>query len=179
MWFHIEYYFKTTKYNKRGIAYLGPRQLIEFKKYINKIVKAYSPALKRRFFLFEPKPHCFLALEINGNNLNKIDQKVLNITPPKFVHGFVHNYNSHDETNGEVFLDFMNGAYDLIMIKDKKFCPSWLKKHPKDWQVLTHSVHCLLNSFTNSRVKENMFYNLMDKTYTSPIKYKIINKNSK
>lgn len=167
LWFHLEFYFFKPDAQHRRKYYVRGKQLAEFKEYLNNVVEAVKPHINRKFSLFEPKPHCFLALELNGQKIPQdLIKKIHAVKRPKCIKLMFLNLESHDETNGEVFLDFMNGAWDLTRIKDKTFCPPWLKKHPKDRQVLIHAVHCLLNSITCSRPDEVRFYTMMAETYS-------------
>lgn len=166
-WFHVEYMFFKPDATHRRQYYLRGKQLKEFKEYLDQVVKVLHPYINRKFFLFEPKPHCFLALELKGSRLSsRIIRTIMNVKRPKTIKEIFINPSSHDETNGEVFLDFMNGAFDLVQIKDKEFCPPWLKIIPKDQQVIAHAIHCLLNSFTCSRPDEIRFYAMMLQHYT-------------
>lgn len=173
MWIHINFWFKGKKDKQhRREYYLKGKQLKEFNGLIKQIVKG-NPFIKRKFFLYEPSPHCFLALEIKDclanssvaylnaiNIVNCIKRKNLS-----FIHTVYYKLNSGDEHNGENFLNCLHSITDLI-IDSKTKSPPWLKKFPlKGLSPLAHLIHCALNSATSSRPLEREFYKAMLKTY--------------
>ena len=128
MWIHINFWF-NKKLSKRDYDY--------FVRYLAGSIG--QDEYTRRFFLFEPYPHCFLAIETNKPELIIFNNK------PSFVSRIEKELNTNDKDNGEQFLNIMDNITSLVFMgkKDKTFL---------------HIIHCIANEITHSRKKEMMCY---------------------
>lgn len=162
MWIHIDFTFKSRDGKHRKNYYLNNKKERIFHKFIKKMISYISEftKIKRKFFLYEPKPHCFLALEIKQIPDNfDIQDFIL----PKFVKSISWRY-AKDESNGKLFLDSLDKMTNVILSYSKK-SPPWLKSFPPRQRLFAHILHCSMNSLLNSRVKELKFYRHMIKCY--------------
>jgi hypothetical protein len=121
-WVHINFWFKDPY--KEYLLTLEEYE--EFLVFLRDLVKTNCP--KRKFFLFEPYPHCFLAMEI--------DRKVVIDRVPDFVQRYEVK-SGNDTDNGQLFLDIMD-----------KFTDFSLSIYNKD--NLAHLLHCMLNQVNAS-----------------------------
>ena len=172
MWIHINFWFKRPNKIHRTKYYLTPIQQIEFHKLISKICK--FPLIKRKFFLYEPNPHCFLAIEINKWLVKLFIDMVKNMLmkeTPKFIIGIDFASDTNDtgkKGEAEIFVDCLNAFTKVTLSSNTIFSPSWYKKFPikhKNIGITGHIIHCCLNQITNSRLLEKKFYQEMNKFY--------------
>ena len=164
MWIHINFTFKRKNAQHRENYYLSKDKFILFKRLIRKIIIDIDTLyikVKRKFFLFEPSPHCFLAIEID--KLPFKDFSMNFIKKPKWIKEISWRY-ARDETNGELFLNTLNSITDVILSYSNRY-PTWLENFPKNQRLIAHIIHCSMNSLTNSRVEELKFYRRMIKKY--------------
>ena len=168
MWIHINFWFNRPNKIHRKTYYLKSYQQIKFHSLLRKIIRISRSFIKRKFFLYEPSPHCFLALEFKKDFLAKLGgQTIVRICRNKNIK-FIKEINytfSNDETNGDYFLNCLDSFCDVSLAEKQNF-PSWLKKFPlNNLKMATHIIHCCLNQITNSRPLERKFYKTMYKTY--------------
>ncbi len=110
--------------------------------------------IKRYFFLFEPKPHLFLALEVKDiNNFELIKNKISQIQRPNFIASYEIKENTGDDGHNEVVLDlfYAYARYVLFRITDD-YKPGYYK-HDE-----TFLVHCFLNPLFASTYSEMVFH---------------------
>ena len=166
MWIHINFWFNRPDKIHRTKYYLTPIQQKKFHKLLRKIVN--NPLIKRKFFLYEPSPHCFLALEIKDYLVRPciyFIMKICKFENLKFIKQFNYSLNCNDENNGKYWLNCLNKFTDLTLA-EKTIFPPWLKKFPfKNLRTTAHIIHCCLNQITNSRLLERKFYKIMYKIY--------------
>lgn len=90
--------------------------------YLKAVIEVLSPGIiDRYFFLFEPNPHLFLALELkNGVNIDSIESKLAKIGRPDFIETSKIDDNTGDENNGEMAVDFfyMGSKYAIHRVGD-------------------------------------------------------------
>ena len=170
MWIHINFWFKRPKGIHRRSYYLTPSQQKKFHYLLRKIIS--NPFIQRKFFLYEPSPNCFLAIEIKdylasiyAKIMIKVCKRVCKQQRLKFIRYIDYKLNSQDEKNGEYFLNCLNAFINLTLALKSPY-PPWLKKFAlKKLRLTAHIVHCCLNQITNSRRLERKFYKAMYKTY--------------
>lgn len=149
MWKHIDFTF-VGKFNKDSKYYLNPKQQIMFEQCLADIIFLCRPYIKRKFYLYEPNPHCFLAIELTDK---KYSQKIRGI-----VLDCIQNYSfiKSAELSKEYTTDADNGE-DFLIILDA-FTDAYLL-HRKS--KLTHIIHCCMEFIHQSRDKELFFYQKM------------------
>ena len=162
MWIHIDFMFNCRDSKHRKDYYLDSKKEKIFHKFLKKMMQYIEEfvEIERKFFLYEPNPHCFLALEVEQIPENfDVGKFIL----PKFVKSISWRY-AKDEGNGELFLDCLDKMTNMILSGSKK-SPPWLKGLPVRQRLMAHILHCSMNSLLNSRVKELKFYRMMIKKY--------------
>ena len=166
MWLHINFWFNRPNKIHRKSYYLTQTQQKKFHKLLRSITS--NPFIKRKFFLYEPSPHCFLAIEIKdylAYLCTKLIIEIIKRRKLKFINQVTFKLNSGDEKNGDYFLNCLN-AFCEVSLAEKQMSPVWLKKFPlKNLKMVAHIIHCCLNQITNSRPLERRFYKTMFKTY--------------
>lgn len=165
MWLRIDFYFNVPDRNKDGkrTFHLNERQLREFKRFLRLSLESFKKFVNRRFFLFEPRPHCFLAIELQSwtetrniqEHVKRLMDTAFKANAPKFVI-CESPKESPEENNGPAFLNFMTAATMATLYPSRK----------KYTGTPMHLVHCYLNQLTNSRAKELEFYRYMKIAYT-------------
>ena len=160
MWIHINFWFKRKNAQHRKTYYLNSKQYKEFIDILKEILKP-KWLYKRKFFLFEPTPHCFLAIETNYIFSFLISKKLYNIKLPNFISGYDIILNTNDLANGKHFLNILNVFTDYTLEGNINPFPPWLKKFPQRYKATIHMIHCMMNQLTNSRPKELKFYSWM------------------
>jgi len=128
-WGHIEFYFKKD-YKDFSLS--------EFKCILHHMVLRFCK--KRKFYLFEPTPDCFLAIE--DPEVEYI-LKHLKDFKADFIKKITYKPNTEDIYNGEGFLNVMDAVTNHIL-----FTPS---SHS-----FQHIIHCCFNAY--AAVKEKDFY---------------------
>lgn len=160
-WIHIDFWFRDC--NFRVDKYLNKKKQTEFEKLLADFITKCKPFIKRKFYLYEDLPHCFLALEIKSiGYLLKIEKLIQAIKKPEFIYKMQINTTAGDDANnGEGFLDILNAWTDFYLFK-------------KDNRI-THIVHCSMEFMMQSRQTECTFYQNMATLYqTKTIKGKKI-----
>ena len=142
-WLHIDFWFFKEISPGR---YLTPEQQKDFEEVIKFLIEKLNPT--RKFYLYEPVPHCFLALE-------DIDIELADILIKEIKREYIEkveiNIEGNDENNGEGFLDILNAFTDFHLFKqDNK---------------LTHIIHCCMEFIHQTREEEISFYEKMIKLY--------------
>jgi len=140
MWVHIEMNFKIPNH----LSSLNHNKLLNLIRYIVMDIKP-----KRKFWLFEPYPDFFLAMEISKWEALNLAHgiKYYKSISPKFIKKLWLVKNSKDEPNGEKFLNILNAYADSVLNKGKF--------------EYGHISHCILNQFGLSRKEEaGLYYRL-------------------
>ena len=145
-WVHFHLWFKKSPSWVKD-SYMTGKNQKEFEFLIRTIV--YDKNIRRKFFLYEPDPHCFIAIETKSpESLRKYIYRLRRqpyISRVKFLR------HCNDKINGEGFLNCINAFTDFYL-KDRD-------------NKLTHVVHCCLEFIFASRLKENKFYKNMALLY--------------
>ena len=158
MWIHINFWFRNKKNSHR---YLSPTQYKKFLKYIGELLGGFQDY----FFLFELRPHCFLAVRTNPLTYLILIPRVNRVPKPNFIKYAILELDSEDDINGwEHFTKAMSAYTRMLMTKNHPF-PRRLKFFPKRQRPIAHLVHCMLNEATSSRKEEREFYKQMLKYY--------------
>ena len=147
-WIHVDFWFRNTG-SKYSDKYITSKQQKDFEETIKYLINKLHP--KRKFYLWEDTPHCFLALEnVDSNRALKIIKKIKR----EYIRMININTTAGDDSNnGEGFLNILNAFTDwYLFYKDNK---------------LSHIIHCCLEFIAQSRNKENKFYQMMAIVYQS------------
>ena len=164
IWKHIDFYFKDgMKYQLLrekptklyGIYYLNKENQLLFEECLRDIITSCRLFIRRKFYLYEDIPHCFLALEIK----NKIFCKGISSLIKKLIRKY--DFIESAELNDKKMLDEKNGE-DFLMILDA-FTEAYLFHRSKI--ELTHIVHCCMEFIHQDRLSEVNFYKKMVKIY--------------
>jgi hypothetical protein len=139
-WVHIDFWW-----NKR----LNKKEIREFEKILANFIYKNIKYINRKFYLYEPIPHCFLALEVREKDIWRFISP--NLKAPFIRKVLFNQEDATDSDNGEFFLNILNA-----------FTNYWLfSRKPK----LTHIIHCCLELSMGTRKNENLFYKYMAKLY--------------
>lgn len=158
-WIHLELNFPNGVIEKL-IADAFPKKkpkgiYKELIYYLKQVIDSLSPRLVNRcFYLFEPNPHLFLALEAKDTkNVSLIRKKINQIKKPAFIEPIRINENSGDEGNGEVVLDFFHAVtkYAFYRVSDD-YEPGYAEKDE------TFLIHCFCNQLFINHNNEGIFY---------------------
>ena len=61
-WVHIDFFFNSEAYTR----ILTQDEQFLFENLVRKIIKRTRLIVRRKFYLYEPQPNCFLALELRS-----------------------------------------------------------------------------------------------------------------
>jgi hypothetical protein len=113
-WMHLELNFKGIDFSKEAFPQKKPEGAYkELITYLKNTVGSSSDLINRYFFLFEPNPHLFLALEVkDANDFESIKDKINKIAKPTFIASYEIKFNTGDENHPE-------GALDLFCASTK------------------------------------------------------------
>ena len=86
--------------------------------YLKTVVDSLTPEVISRYFytiqFSEQNPHLPLSLELkNGNEVDLAKKRISEIKIPKFIESFEYNEGSHDESNGEGTINFLNAIKNV------------------------------------------------------------------
>lgn len=148
MWRHIDFYFKGE--HKDADSFLNPKEQFMFEKCVANIITDCRRSIRRKFYLWEPEPHCFLAIEVSfAVDLNcirrSLEKHIKNLDFIKSAR--INPKIMNDEVNGEDFLMILNAFTEAYLFHRKS--------------KMTHIIHCCLEFITQSREKEVTFYKTM------------------
>lgn len=154
-WMHLELYFKGVDFPKEAFPQKKPEGgYKELLIYLKNAVDASSGLISRYFFLFEPKPHLFLALEVKDtNNFESIRDKINRISRPAFIDSYEITFNASDADHPESVLDFFYAStkYAFFRITDD-YQPGYYNNDE------TKIIHCFCNQLFVSHENEKFFY---------------------
>ena len=144
-WIHIDFWFWDCTY--RTDAYLTEKKKKQFERLLAKFITKCRPYIKRKFYLYEDIPHCFLALETEKKYIPLI-QKYIPLLKADFIYKAYYNSKAGgDKGNGEGFLNILDAFTEFFLFK-------------KD-NCITHIVHCCMEFIHPSRQAECEFYQNM------------------
>lgn len=158
-WRHIDFWVSDRCiYGNKEAIYFNPDHQYHFELFLADLITALKPFIRRKFYLYEPQPHIFLAIEISCWAFIPLVWIIVFFfrrKRPGFILGLYlkskHIKSEGDEYNGEGFLNVMNAMTDYYLFK-------------KDCK-LTHLIHCLLEFQHQFRDREIAFYKEMIKLY--------------
>lgn len=122
--------------------------------YLKSIVDSCNGLIDRYFYLFEPNPHIFLALELrNKTDIELIKNKMVGIEKPNFIISAIVSINSNDELNGEAAIDYFYAGtkYAFFRISDN-YNPGYSNNDE------VKLVHCFANQLFVTHINEIQFY---------------------
>lgn len=153
-WYHIDFYFK--KQYKEDDYYINRREQVMFERCLADIISTIKEFIGKKFYLYEPNPHCFLAIEVKNEKMlrwigNVVKDKIKDYD---FIEkAYLNKKVQSDETNGEDFLLVLNAFTEAYLFHRKT--------------RLTHIIHCAMEFMHQTREKELEFYNKMLTLYGS------------
>ena len=149
-WIHIDFMFYGFNYNHKFL----------FEDLIRKIIKHTRWIVKRKFYLYEAPPDCFLALELRSiiflpyiSFLCWLYKKKCYFMEYMGLHTTA-GKDERDEENGEGFLNIINA-----------FTEWYLFDRFNSKTKLSHIIHCCLEFQSYTRENEIEFYEQMVKGY--------------
>jgi len=149
-------FFNTAEKIITGSAGRRPKGYYkELINYLEKVAVCLLPGLiGRYFFLFEPKPHLFFALELkNPKDYALICEKIRRVKRPAFLKALSFNLDSGDEANGSPAIDFFFAGTKFAFYRaSSKFKPGYFHNDE------TKLVHCFSNQILVSHAHEIAFY---------------------
>lgn len=141
-WIHVDIWFQEADWHKD--SWLTAEEKKDFEKRIAEFLRAIKGHIRRKFYLYEDIPHCFIALELVHEDESKIrGQLSAFYTAPYIYKAGITTY-TQDEKNGEGFLNVLNAMTDMYLFE-------------RDAR-LTHVIHCCLEFITGIRKDEHEFY---------------------
>lgn len=155
-WIHVEFWFKT-KYWNRSNATLSYSSQKYFEALLGIILMKCIPYYKRKFYLYEPNPHCFLALELKDRKLfDKIKTQVDFVKQAYFSkYDFFEKISLKRDTgdggNNVGFIKILDAMADYQLIYQDN--------------SLSHIIHCMVDTAGLTREEENKLYKLMAQHY--------------
>lgn len=160
LWMHLNINFKeVTKIMEKMAqeASLEKPQgsYVELMRYLKKAVDSISPKYIRRFFfLFEPDPHLFLALEAkDAISAAVIKRKITRIKRPDFIQTAEIKINTGDGGHPQPVIDFFHvGSKYAIFRATGDYQPGY-KNHDE-----AKLVHCFCNQLFVEVENEIGFY---------------------
>lgn len=126
----------------------------ELVNYLQKVVDSLVPDLVYRYFyLFEDKPHLFLALELKDPISDLLKTKIDPIDMPNFIDSMKIDLNTGDEGNGEVALNFFwaGTKFAFSRVSDT-YKPGYYNNNE------VKLLHCFSNQLFVSWDNEAVFY---------------------
>jgi len=153
-WMHLELNFKAIDLSKEAFPQKKPEgSYKELISYLNQVANSVSDLIRRYFFLFEPKPHLFLALEVKDNkNFETIKDKINEIPKPTFIDSNEIKFNTGDENHPEGVLDFFCAStkYAFFRVRND-YRPGYYNNDE------TKIIHCFCNQLFASPSNELFF----------------------
>jgi hypothetical protein len=157
-WIHVDIWFKekTPHYKKQN--YYSPRILTtseknELDSFIAMLLKKLKWLYKRKFFLHEPNPHVFIALELRSKLFKPLVNSILyKLKHPSFIERmYLNDWCGDDQGNGDGFLDILSAMTDFHLYRrDNK---------------LSHIIHCCIEFQVKNKEEEINFYKTMVDKY--------------
>ncbi len=156
-WIHIEFWFKTYLWKDKHYKMFNYEEQKDFEKFLSLILLKCFPYYSRKFYLYEPNPHCFLALELKERDLFFKIKKEINFLKKTYLKKI--NYmaeiklkrDTGDGNNKDGFIKILDAMADYqLLYQDNS---------------LSHIIHCMLNKVGLTRQEENLLYRLMSKNY--------------
>lgn len=155
-WIHLHLWFK------KGFS------VLDNEKNIRTLVLSLQPYIRRKFYLYEPEPDCFLALEVKEGMLETIQKwfETIKFTLLTIYEKVSLELNTKDEQNNCFFIDVMDKVTDYnlnyfgLTGRHKKG-----QRTPSDY--LTHIIHCMCNQMYGSKKSEKKLYELLIKKYSN------------
>jgi len=152
-WIHIDFWFRDYARNDGFTE--GEQQ--QFEDLLRRYLKLIKPFIRRKFYLYENIPHCFLALELRCILFLPFVALIMKIIyRPIFIVKCGYNPTaSGDQGNDNGALNIWNAFTDFYLFhRDNK---------------ISHIIHCCLEPIFASRKLENEFYQKMAIMYQEVI----------
>ena len=144
MWIHLNMYFEGYE---RAHS-LEHSKWVEIVKYIEQVVAEAKP--ERFFFLFEPEPHCFLAMQV-GDKQPRIYSRVHSM--PKFFQKTTWSEHTGDEAHPSAVIDFFQAASRYAFFRASSHYKEGYENHDE-----VKLLHCFFNAQGLNHPQELRFY---------------------
>lgn len=146
-WIHLDVYFKDVektmlRMSHEAIQDKPKGSYVKLMVYLKKAVDCLLPEyIGRYFFLFEPKPHLFLALEVKDMiNIEEIKRKISRVKKPDFIMSADIALNTGDGGHPDAVLDFFQtGTKYAFFRAGRAYKPGYKN------QDETKLAHCFCN----------------------------------
>lgn len=149
-WVHVDIWFWNCTF--RTDAYLSEKERRNFEKLLTEFITQCKPYIRRKFFLYEDIPHCFIALEVKKEkDIKRIGSFCSILKSPFIYKAYLNKADATDVDNGEGFLDVLNAMTEFYLFR-------------KDNRI-THIIHCCMEFMLPSRQAECKFYQNMAVMY--------------
>ena len=150
VWFHVNLYFQFEE--QSGYNNLRIRTLL------HQLRVVAGNGVRGYFYLYEPDPHCFLALNVEENQLMSILSKLKSVVMPHWVHRRSFTFPTLDGTNNPHALSVMatvaEGLIEGRLTQQKS-------QRAKGFTEFHHLIHCLMDMYYGSREEERECYRQM------------------
>ena len=150
VWLHVNLYFEFEE--QPGNNNLRIRTLLrQLRVAAGKDVQGY-------FYLYEPDPHCFLALNVREDQLMSILTRLKSVVMPNWVYRRSFTFPTLDGTNDPHALSVMatvaEGLIEGRLTRQKSQRAIGLTE-------FHHLIHCLMDMYYGSREEERECYHQM------------------
>jgi hypothetical protein len=159
-WIHLHLQFKNyDELKKQLCASSHPQEnpsgvYKELVSYLKKIIDTLSGLINRYFYLFEPNPHLFLALELKDmRKINRVKNKINTVRKPNFIESVKIQLNTQDEGNGEAAVDFFMASTKYAFFRIAGYYKPGYYNNDE-----TKLIHCFCNALFFDRINEIDFY---------------------
>lgn len=122
--------------------------------YLKEAVDSVSGLVNRYFYLFEPNPHLFLALEVKAmKDIEPIKNEINQIKKPNFIESAKIDLDTSDDGNGEVAIGFFHiGTKFAFFRTSDNYKPGYYNNNE------VKLVHCFSNQLFVTLDNEVNFY---------------------
>ena len=155
MWVHVNLWFQFEEQSEIDN--------VRVRNFLYRLVRAAKPHLQQYFYLYEPDPHCFLALRVEENQVFIVLEKLRKCWTPQFVRRVSYTFPTMDGTNNPDSLDAMSAVAKGIV---EGRLAVQKRDRGKGCTEFHHLIHCLMDMYYGSRDEERACYQQMLKWYS-------------
>ena len=149
-WMQVQFWFRCGE----ELSEFRNQQVRQYFAHGLKRIRCY---IKRAFYLYEPSPHCFLALElVNLSHYQEVIRLWDRLPRPSFIKPPIYAIKTWEEDNGEDFLNVMSAL--CLALLTGQLNGKMLTRPHKNYIRWNHLVHCMMDMAYGSREAERMLY---------------------
>ena len=155
MWCHVNLWFESEEqYGKRNLL---------VRNYLHELISVANVTEKDWFFyLYEPDPHCFLAIDLEENRVLDFIKRIRKRLMPNWIKRISFTFPTVDSTNDPDFLAAICAVSHGIL---KGKLANQKPDRKKGVTEFHHLIHCLMDMYYGSRDEERACYKQMLKWY--------------